>query len=111
MTVNALKSYDVDRLALDELVAMAMFAQDLRAAHEQRGVEVPEYLLDATERLNAEVNRRNRDNLMLRLKQAEQAENALKTPTEKRAELAEQRAKLQRQLGLAPTPAPEPVAQ
>ena len=98
-----------DGYELPELMVLASQAQSLRATYENNAVSAPEWLVDANATLTADIQARNRRDLELRLRELEQAEVALRTPGERRAEISKEREKIQKALG-RPTEQPaEPV--
>lgn len=105
--IDKLKGLDVDRESLDSLIWLREQAKLLRAGYEDASLDVAEWLTGALDTLNVDIARRSRDTLLLRLKELDQAAAGLQTREEKRAEVAEQRAKLLRRLG---KDVPEPVA-
>ena len=97
--LNDLKDVTTAGKSLDELVALSAFAQATRAAYQTHSVEVPEFLDDANRVLNGEIASRNRDALEARLRELNQADAALRTPGERRAEIAKERERLEQALG------------
>lgn len=104
--VAALKNFEADRGSLDELLVTAGQADALRDQYQHRSIEVPAWVTEAVDAIGNEVTRRVRDTQIARLRELEQSETALMTNTEKRAKIAEEKAKLQRSLGIA---TPDPV--
>lgn len=106
--IEKLKGLDVERESLDSLIWLREQAKLLRGGYEDAQLDVADWLTGALDTLNADIARRSRDTLLLRLKELEQAEAGLQTREERRAAVAEQKAKLLRRLG---KDSPEPVAQ
>lgn len=99
MNVQTLKNLTVDRIVdLAELIAHEGFAAGLATNYANHGLEVPEWLESARRTLRGEVKMRVRGDLERQLKLAEQAEEALKSTTEKRADAKKRAEVLRKQL-------------
>jgi hypothetical protein len=96
--VEQLKSFDVERVQLDELLALAAFGKLLRTERESRGLDSPDWLDDRLRTLNREIESRRRDTLELRLKQAKAQAATLLTPTERREKVQAEITALEKQL-------------
>jgi NADH/NAD ratio-sensing transcriptional regulator Rex len=96
--LEQLKRLDIDRIQLDEALALTAFAKTLRAEYEQRNIEIPEWLDNRTRALNREIEIRRLDTLEQRLKTAKAQQAALKTPDEKRQRLTTEIQKLEAEL-------------
>lgn len=97
--LNDLKEVTTMGKTLDELIALSTQAQAMRTSYQSHNVEVPEWLEDANRVLNGEITNRNREALEARLRELNAAEAALKTPGERRADIAKEREKLEQALG------------
>ena len=97
--LNELQDVVTGGKGLDELMVLATQAQAMRATYEGKSVPVPEWLDDANRTLNARIAELNREILEARLREVNQSEAALKTPTEKRADLAKERERLEQLRG------------
>ena len=97
--LNELKDVTTTGKQLDELVALSAQAQALRTGYQNHSVETPEWLEETNRILNGEIASRNRDALEARLRELNQADAALRTPGEKRADIAKEREKLEQALG------------
>lgn len=104
--LNDLKDVSTTGKTLDELVALSAFAQSIRQSYQTHSVPVPEFIDDANRILNGEIASRNRDLLEARLRELNQADAALRSPGEKRADIAKEREQLEQALGRKPA---EPV--
>lgn len=100
--IEKLKSLDLDREQLDDLILYFEQGQQLRAGYERAQMDTPEWLTGALDTLDVDIKRRSRDMLLLRMKELETAEKGLQTAAERRLEIAAQKEKLQRRLGLTP---------
>jgi len=96
--LSQLKTFTADRLDLDELVALATFGRQMRSEYEAHQLEEPEWLDVQLKSLRREIHSRNADKLEARRREITSRLDALKTPTEKRAELLKEKAKLDKQL-------------
>lgn len=92
--LQELKRLDLDRLALDEMLAYMAFAKGLHVEYGTRNIPAPEWLDDRIRQLNREIAARGRDALELRLKEIRAQKTQLMTPTEKREALAMEEAEL-----------------
>ena len=97
--LNDLKEVTTSGKSMDELIVLATQAQAIRATYEQSGVEVPEWLDEASRTLRARVTELNRDILEARLRELEQADSALMSRDEKRTANATKIARLRQTLG------------
>lgn len=102
--LNDLKDVTTGGKSLDELMVLATMAQIVRTTYEQKGVPVPEFIDEAGKTLNARITELNRDILEARLRELNQAEAALKTPSERRADIGRERERLEQLLGRKPEP-------
>jgi hypothetical protein len=96
--LHQFKSFDANRMQLDELVSLEAFGHDLREAFERLGIEEPAYLDTQLKQLRREVRTRNADRLEGRRKEIQIRLDSLKTPTEKKAELLKEKAVLDKEL-------------
>lgn len=99
---DQLKGLDVNREQLDDLILLNEQGNLLRNGYERAQIDIPDWLSGALDTLQVEIGRQTRDRLELRLKELDQAANTLKTAAERRVEIAEERAKLERKLGRTP---------
>jgi hypothetical protein len=104
--VTALKSLNVDREQLDDLLVLHMQARQLRNEYTEANIDIPEWLDGAIVLLNREVERQSNDRIALRLKELDRAEHGLKTATERREEIQAERNRLLARQGKTPTPEP-----
>jgi hypothetical protein len=99
--LQQLKNLNLDRiLDNDEAVAMSAYARGLAEEYDALGQPLPEWLEKSTTVLREEIARRTRASDFARLKEIETGLEALKTATEKKADLQKQLADLQRKLGM-----------
>lgn len=85
-----LKTLNVDRLDLDEAVALSSFGASLEARYKDLGLEVPTWLSDNLKMLDREIESRVTDSLQKQLKSAESRLESLKPADQKRRELAQE---------------------
>ncbi len=82
-----LKNLTLDRMDLDEAVALSAFARTLKGEYEHCGAEAPQWLDDKTRELRQEIRERLRDSVQKRLREAKSRLESLATPEEKRSKL------------------------
>jgi hypothetical protein len=102
MIHQRLKTLDVLRLDLDEMVELQWQATGLAATYEQQSLEVPEWLIDATRTLRRAIRQKRDDQLALRLQEARDRLKKLRSPEERRGDLETQIAALEAQLHETP---------
>ena len=85
--LEKLKNLDVDRPDLEELIYLSAQARALRAEFEAESVEVPEWLDNSARALKREVRTRLANSVDKRVREIKSRLDALKTPSEKKAEL------------------------
>lgn len=98
MFLQQLKTFQADRMDLDELVALATFGRSIRAEYEAHNLEEPDWLDIQLKSLRREINSRNADKLESRRREINARLDSLKTPTEKKSELLKEKARLDKQL-------------
>jgi hypothetical protein len=79
------KSFNVDRLSIEELIALSAFGKSLRAEFVGFSVEVPEYVDNQLKTLAREIKLRNAENLESQLRDKKSRLEAL-TPAEEKRE-------------------------
>lgn len=110
--IQRLKAFDANRLDLDELVFLYAESTAASTAYHLNGLVVPEWLGDTLGKIEVEIGTRRRDQLAKELKMLEAEEGKLLTRQERRGQLAERRAEINRLLGRPqPVSQPEPVPQ
>jgi hypothetical protein len=109
--IQRLKAFDADRCDLDELVFLHSESRSAAAAYVDNGLMVPEWLTDATAQISQEISTRRRDQLIKEAKLLDVQEQALKTRSEKRDQIASRRAEIDRLLGRTTTTVAAPVTQ
>lgn len=107
--LQQLKSYDPTTLtSIEELVLMAATADALLSGYHMRAIEPPEWVSEKKAQLDREISDRTREANLKALRELEAAEDALKTASEKRAEIARKKARLVQSLGLTSVKQPTP---
>lgn len=79
--------FQVNRMDLEELVALAAYGRTLRDEFEKQKVEEPEFIDVNLKALRREIQSRVADKTDARRRQIRTKLDSLKTPAEKRAEL------------------------
>ena len=92
--LESLKGLDLQTPCLEELVYMSAQARTLRAECDTLNVEVPEWLDNRSRELKREVHSRQQDATDKRVREIKSRLDALKTPSEKKAELEKELEKL-----------------
>ena len=92
--LDRLKNLDVQRPDLEELVFLSAQAKILRAEFEVENVDVPEWLDNSARALKREVRTRLANSVDKRVREIKSRLDALKTPSEKKAELEKELATL-----------------
>ena len=95
MNINALKTFNADRMDIDDLVGTLADAKALRAEYEALGVEEPEYLDATIKSIRREINARNADKIAARKRELTARIDSLKTPAQKKKELEDELSKLE----------------
>lgn len=95
--VEALKSLNVERNDLEELVFLSAKMKAYHAEFEALNVDVPEWVDEVRRSLRREVSARNSDAVANQKKSIQLALDGLKTKEEKRKELEDRLAKLNAQ--------------
>lgn len=98
MIHRQLRNLDVLRLDLDEMVELEMHAAALAVMYERHRLDTPEWLSDAQRTLQRALRQKRDDLLALRLQEAKQRLQKLRTPEERRGALEEEIAELEAQL-------------
>lgn len=102
-TLAQLKSFDPSNdNSLEDMVFLLSSAIALGVTYEHLGMEVPEWVTEASQRLKKEIETRSRDALERELKEIEGREEALKSNEQKRNDLASKRERIKAKLAKAP---------
>ena len=96
--LDQLKSAGADGMGVEQLVSLITYARGLDTTAAEFGVDM-EWLAPKLKSLERELKTRMQDEYARRLNQAKSALAAMKTPDEKRAELADRIAKLEAKMG------------
>jgi hypothetical protein len=92
--LNELRRFDTSLGEVDDMVALAHFAKGLRGEFEAQRLPVPEWLDEKIRQLSSAIAVKTADARALRLKEINAEEARLKTNAERKAELAEEKARL-----------------
>jgi len=99
MYLQQLKNLNVERIDVDEAIAMATWARASANGYDHYGVTPPAWLTAAIETLDAEINRRRRDILVARKREIEANLTQLRTREERRHDAEAELARLNDALG------------
>ncbi len=83
-----LKGVVLPRTDVEEMVALLVFGEGLAAKYQDLEIPVPDWVQDKIAALTKEVEARNHDALLARIRQAEGRLEAMKPTEQKRKELA-----------------------
>lgn len=92
--LDTFKSFTVDGLGLDELVALHAFGTQLRTHYAGLNLEEPDYIDPQLKALQREINVRNADKREARIREIKSRLETLKSPDQKRADLEKELASL-----------------
>ncbi len=87
--LNDLKQLNIERIDLDDAVALAAFGRMVEAEYQHVGAEAPAWLSDNLKELRKEVRQRLADSIERELSEAKSRLDALSTTEEKRSALKE----------------------
>lgn len=96
--MDQLRNLNMDRIDMDDAVALLAFGRTVVKTYEENSLETPEWLKESIAQLEREVKARRRDNLERALKNARARRDSLKTAEEKRATLDEEIARITKAL-------------
>lgn len=84
--LTQLKNLNLERMDLEEALALYAFGESLQAKYDSFQIDTPEWLTENLAALKREVQDRVRDELVRKIRMDESALETLKTQAEKRAE-------------------------
>jgi hypothetical protein len=99
--LDQLRSFEPTRLSIDELVALSAFGRSLVTEFAFQSLPTPEWLSDRMRTLQRAISSRVKDQLELRLKEIQQQEKTLMTPSERRDAIAAERKAIEEALAKA----------
>jgi len=88
--LQELKTFNKDRAGVEEMVALLAFAEAMERKYVGLDIEVPDWLEDKISAITKEVNARNHDALLAKIRSAESRLEAMKPVDQKRTELAKE---------------------
>jgi hypothetical protein len=107
MNIKFLKELNLDRvIELEEAIAVSADLRTLSVEYDELGIDRPEWITSATNIVREEIARRTRAQDLAQMRDLQAKMDSLKTLDEKRSEVGDALAALQRKLGLmgpAPT--------
>ena len=95
MNLQSFKTFNADRMDVDELVALLAFGKTLRTEYEALQLEEPEFVDTQLKSLRREINARNADKIAARKRELTARIDSLKTPAQKKKELEDELARLE----------------
>ena len=96
--LDVFRNFNVDGLDVDELVALSLFGRQLRSEYEALQIEEPEWVDVQLKSLRREIHVRNANALEARRREIDARLDALKTPGQRKTELLNERAAIDKQL-------------
>lgn len=99
LMLEKFKNFDVDRMDLDDLISLLAFGKLMRAEYEKLGLEEPDWVNDKLKTLHREIKSKIAEKLASRASEIGSRLEALKTPTQKKAELERELKKIKALLG------------
>ena len=99
MSLQLLRSFQADRMELEEMLALSMFARALKTEYAGHRLPVPAWLTEQSDKLSAAISTHRRDELQRQLKEVRLRKDQLKTAEERRTDLSKQEADLIAALG------------
>lgn len=94
MTLTDFKTFQKDRLQMEDLIALSAFGRAYEAEFKAQQVDVPEFVKEQNAVLGREIQAKVGDSKAARIKQIQTKLHSLKTQTELRAELEKELASL-----------------
>lgn len=96
--LEQLRTVNTDRMSIDDAIAMLAFGKLVQETYESKGLDAPEFVEGAIEKLDAEIDRKRRDYLEMKLKQAKADRETLLTAAERRSKKDAEIARLEKQI-------------
>lgn len=96
--LDRLRSFDVDRMDMEEAVSLSAFGRALRTEYDVLQEMPPDWLDNRLKELRRMIRSRQQDSLEKRLREARLRLSHLRTPDEKRADVEREIASLEQQL-------------
>lgn len=96
--LQSLLNVNVDRLDIDEAVALLAFGKMVSAEYGSHNIQCPDKITDAVNVLAKDVEARRKDYLQRRLKELRAQKETLKTVSEKRNDVEKELQKLEAEL-------------
>jgi len=109
--LDQLRAFDADRISTDEGISLALYARQLKEEYGIQKFPIPDWLTEKSRAISRWLETHRRDILERKLTEARALKTTLMTPTERRAQLEADIAKLEQELGVAPAPAPAATAE
>lgn len=96
--LHQFKTFQADRMDLDDLIALAAFGHMLRDQYEKFGLEVPDFVTDNIKAITREVKTKTAATLESRKRELLSRKDALKTPAERKREIEAELKQIDEQL-------------
>jgi 3-methyladenine DNA glycosylase/8-oxoguanine DNA glycosylase len=97
--VQDLKSFDPTTHSVDELIALSVQVDSMGKQYQRFELEVPMWLADVQGKVEHQIRERSREELEMRLKEAEAEERRLMSRDERRDEVKKTAQRLRERLG------------
>ena len=96
--LDQFRNFNVDGLDIDELVTLSLFGRQIRVEYESLQIEEPEWVDIQLKALRREIHVRNANNLEARRREIDARLDALKSPGQRKTELLNERAQIDKAL-------------
>ncbi len=98
--LSKLRALDTDRASLDDLVELHAIGRAATLSYQHYSLSTPQWLTDAMERLDKDLQARRKDALLARRRELQNQRDQLRTREERRANIDDELAALERTLGM-----------
>lgn len=85
-----LKGVNLPRTDVEEMVVLLVFAEGMKLKYQELEIDVPEWLSDKISAITKEVEARNHDSILAKIRSAESRLEAMKPAEQKRVELSKE---------------------
>lgn len=96
--LSTFKSFDTDRMELDELIALKSYGEMLRQQYDELKVEEPDYIDIQLKALKRAITSKVHASKSARLRELKSRQESLKTSSERKRENSKEIAELEEQL-------------
>lgn len=97
--LQQLKACVLPRTDVEEMIVLLVFAESMKLKYQELDIEVPDWLSDKISAITKEIEARNHDALLGKIRSAESRLEAMKPAEQKRVELAKEIKRLKTLVG------------